>query len=303
MVERKGRYLIEIKDVPTERQKIPELPVEERIENFREAELGYDQEQAIAEAVRCLSCRRCIGCTLCLAVCAPKAIDYAQVDSDIELETDSIIITPGVERIPSSIEEKFGYGKYTNVITSSEFERILSDSGPYEGLLLRPYDGEIPLKIALIPSNTQGDAQLLSYAIKGVLAAQQKVQGLEAYVFFPNMKAYRNEAEKYINEDSKINIRSGKVSGISEIEDTKNLVVAFTEGKKTRKAEFELVVLLTDFELPADTQELLEKLGVEIDSYKFQYAADTSLVKTGKEGLFFSGFTFIKNKESVKPAV
>lgn len=295
MVERKGRYIIEFKDIPTERKKLPELSVEERVKNFSEVELGYEQGQAIAEAVRCLSCRRCIGCALCLAVCKPKAIDYAQVDSDIELEADSIIITPGVERIPASIEEKFGYGKYINVITSSEFERILSDSGPYKGLVLRPYDGEIPRKIALVSGNTQGDASLPSYAAKAALAAQQKVQGLEVHFFLPNDEPIRNEIEKYVGENSKISIRNGKVSAITESEDTRNLMVAFIEGKskKIKQEEFELVVLLTAFDLPKAEKELAKKLGINVDNHKFQYTADTSLVKTSKEGIFFSGLTFI----------
>ncbi|MDZ4231018.1 MAG: hypothetical protein U1B77_04290, partial [Dehalococcoidales bacterium] len=175
MAERSGRYLIEFKDVPTERQKLPELPVEERVTNFDEVELDFSQEQAMAEAVRCLSCRRCIGCALCLAACHNKGIDFSQVDNDIEIEADSIIIAPGVERTPAYIDEKYGYGKFTNVVTFAQFERILSDNGVYDGLVLRPYDGEIPTRIAFVPVGLYLDASALARAGKAALAAHRKI--------------------------------------------------------------------------------------------------------------------------------
>jgi len=297
MEKRRGRYIIEFKDIPTERQKMPELPVEERVSNFREVDLGFNQGQAIIEASRCLSCRRCLGCGLCLAVCHPKAIDYTQVDSEIELEAESIIIAPGVERITPSIDAKFGYGKYINVITLPEFERILSDGGPYKGLVLRPYDGEIPRRVAFVPCNAHQDARSLSYAVKAALVAQGKVQGLETHLFFSNAEVHHNEIERYLGKGSKISVRSGKVSAISEDESTKNLLVEFVESRQTRKEEFQLVVLLTTSELPNEIKELARKLGVDLVSCRFQDTADTSLVKTSKEGLFLTGLAFTGEAE------
>lgn len=292
MVERTGRYLIEFKDIPTERQKMPELPVEERASNFSEVELEFSQEQAITEAVRCLSCRRCIGCALCLAVCHGKGIDFAQVDRDIELEAGSIIIAPGVERIPSPVEEKFGYGKYINVIIFPEFERMLSDSGPYGDLILRPYDGEIPVKIAFVPGNAYQDIGALSCASKAALAAHRKIPGLETHLFFPDVEARQDELQRNLDKKSKISVGSGEVLAISESEDTKNLTVESAENGKTKKEEFQLVVLLTTYELSDDVKELTRKLGVDLASYRFQDTLDTSLMETSREGFFFTGFAF-----------
>ncbi|MFC1593283.1 hypothetical protein ACFL4C_04650 [Candidatus Omnitrophota bacterium] len=294
MAERKGRYIIESKDIPTERNNIPELAVEERVKNFNEVELGYNREQAVAEATRCLSCRRCIGCGLCLAVCKPQAIDYAQVDSEIELDADSIIITLGVERIPSNIEGKFGYGKYINVVTFPEFERILSDNGLHKGLLLRPYDGEIPQKIAFIPGDAYQSTQSLSYALKAILAAQRKVQGLESHLFFPDAETHLSEIKRYLGKESKANVSTGEVLAVIEGKDTSNLIVEFVQSNKTRKEEFELVVLLTTFELPDDIKELTKILELDFASYRFQETVDTSLVKTAKDGILLSGMAFTK---------
>ncbi len=297
MVERTGRYLIEFKDIPTERQKMPELPAEERASNFSEVELEFSQEQAIAVAVRCLSCRRCIGCALCLAVCHGKGIDFAQADREVELEADSIIIVPGVERIPSHIEEKFGYGKYINVITFPEFERILSESGPYDGLVLRPYDGEIPTKIAFVPVDVQQDINARSCASKAALAAHRKIPGLETHLFFPDVEARQDELQRNLDKEAKISVGGGEVLAISESEGTKNVTVESAKNGKIKKEEFQLVVLLTTYELPDDVKELTRKLGVDLASYRFQDTLDTSLVKTSKEGLSFTGFAFTAEAE------
>lgn len=292
MAERKRRYIIEFKDIPTERKKVPELPVKERVKNFSEVELGYDREQAVAEAIRCLSCRRCIGCGLCLAVCHPKAIDYNQADSEVELEAESIIITPGVDRVTSAIDEKFGYGKYPNVVTSPEFERILSDNGPYKGLVLRPYDGEIPRRIAFVPSDA-GDTHLLTYAIKAVLAAQQKVRDVETHLFFPDAEVHKAEIKKYLGKESRIGVGSGEVLAITENEENRNLIIESSENGSTRKEEFELVVLLTNYQFPEEVKKLAQTLGMDLGSNKFRDTTDTSLVKTAKEGIFLSGLALL----------
>ena len=155
------RYIPLAKDMPQERQQMPERSVEGRIKDFQEVELGFTKEQAILEASRCLSCRKCVGCGFCATICHADAIDFADTDKEIEIEVDSIVLTPGVERVCSRIEEKLGYGKYPNVINFLEFERILSSTGPYGGLVLRCYDGEIPSKIAFIPCPKERDNSLL----------------------------------------------------------------------------------------------------------------------------------------------
>jgi heterodisulfide reductase subunit A-like polyferredoxin len=297
MAKSKGRYIIEFKDIPKERQQMPELPAKERVGNFDEVELGFDREQAVAEASRCLSCRRCLGCGLCLAECHTKAINFDDPDSDIELEIDSIIITPGAERIPATCELRFGYGKYINVVTSLEFERILSDAGPYGGLVLCPYDGEIPRRIAFVQRinhwGGEGGHRSLLYAMKEALIAQRKAGDLEAHIFFPDEEPLEDEFKKYFGRESKANLRKGKVLAIREIEENKNLVVQFAENGQMKEEEFDMVVLLTGLELPAEIKELGRKLGLELKSQSFWDTGDTSLAETPKSGIFLAGYEFI----------
>ncbi|MDH3949434.1 MAG: hypothetical protein OEV11_00220, partial [Deltaproteobacteria bacterium] len=74
MYEKKERYIVEFQDIPAEREHQIEIEVDERRDNYDEVELGFDEERALREAKRCLSCRRCLGCALCWAECKPEAI-------------------------------------------------------------------------------------------------------------------------------------------------------------------------------------------------------------------------------------
>ena len=92
----------------------------------------------------------CIGCGFCKGVCKAKAIDYTLEDKLTTLNVGAIVLALGFDEYDPSITQQYGYSKYLNVVTSIEFERILSASGPHSGLILRPSDGIIPKKVAFL---------------------------------------------------------------------------------------------------------------------------------------------------------
>ncbi|MFP4170592.1 MAG: 4Fe-4S binding protein, partial [Methanomassiliicoccales archaeon] len=92
----------------------------------------------------------CIGCGACEKSCVAGAIRYEQQDEPLELEVGSIIVSPGFEEFDVSKKREYGYGEYDNVLSSIEFERMLSATGPYFGMVLRPSDGDIPKKVAFL---------------------------------------------------------------------------------------------------------------------------------------------------------
>ncbi|MBW2173967.1 MAG: hypothetical protein JRF64_04870, partial [Deltaproteobacteria bacterium] len=114
--EKEGRYIIDFKDIPSARARMPEIPVQERERNFKEVETGLPEEMAVAEAKRCLSCRRCLGCALCWAECKPEAINFDLPDQNIELQVDEVILTSGLERRIAPVGRNFG-NKHMNVVT------------------------------------------------------------------------------------------------------------------------------------------------------------------------------------------
>ena len=103
--------------------------------------MGFTEEQALAEAERCLNCALCSECNECVEACEQNAIDHAMRERTVTLEVGSVILTPGFEEFDATRKGEFGFGRYPNVVTSVQFERMLSAAGPFEGHVIRLSDG------------------------------------------------------------------------------------------------------------------------------------------------------------------
>ena len=168
----------------TPRTVVPELPEEERIRDFREVELVLTEEQAKREAARCLACGICSECHLCVQVCKREAVDHQQAPVLEELEVGSVILSPGYSLYNPELSPELGYGRYANVVTSMEFERMLSASGPWGGhVTRRSPDHREPKKIAFLQCVGSRDvhegakaycsAVCCTYAIKEAVVAKE----------------------------------------------------------------------------------------------------------------------------------
>jgi thioredoxin reductase len=166
------------------RAKMLELPVEKRAGNFEEVELGYEETSGKAEATRCLNCSYCSECLQCVDACLAEAVDHSQIVVDREINVGSVVLCPGSEPFdPSPFELFYHYKQNPNVLTSLEFERILSASGPTMGHLIRPSDEKEPKKIAWLQcvgsrdNNRCGNGYCSSvccmYAIKDAMVAKE----------------------------------------------------------------------------------------------------------------------------------
>ena len=136
---------------PSPRAEMPLLTPSERKKDFAEVESVLTEEQARAEAERCLNCMSCSECLQCVTACKAEAVTletHAQREQTTSLDVGSVILTAGFEPFDPGRFDNYGYSAYSNVITSMEFERILSATGPYEGHVKRPSDGREPKKIA-----------------------------------------------------------------------------------------------------------------------------------------------------------
>jgi heterodisulfide reductase subunit A-like polyferredoxin len=146
LTDAKIAELAQARDVsPEPRETMPTAPVQERIRDFREVELGLTEEQARTEALRCLRCGICAECWRCVEACGLKCIDHQMADETYDLNVGAIVVATGFDPLDPSVVKQYGYGRYRNVITSLEYERLISASGPTGGHLWRLSDKQ-PVK-------------------------------------------------------------------------------------------------------------------------------------------------------------
>jgi len=239
-------------------------------------------------------------CRACEKFCPTGAIDFSQVDEELEIQVGSIILCPGFEEFDAGLIYNYGYRKYPNVVTSVQFERMLSASGPYQGELLKPADGQPPKKIAWIQCVGSRDAQhpycssvCCTYAIKEALVAKEhSPTALEETIFFMDMRTQGKDFDKFYERAKAEGVRfiRSKVYGVEEANGTGNLSVKYvTEDDKIVTEEFDLVVLSVGFQPASGAINLAKKLGIQLNKYGFCNTTSFSPDETSRPGILVCG--------------
>lgn len=266
--EKQKRYIIPFDDVPAERAEMPEISVDERRGNFVEVETGFPEDEAVREAKRCLACRRCLGCALCWAECKPEAIDFSIPDETLDLAFEEVVITRGQDNAFESIGGDLGFGNYADVITDLQFERMLSPTGPTDGLVISPRDGEVPERLVFVQGKADGgDDHLLSSAVLGVneaIIALDRTQGLEATLVSPMIQAFKDGFGEAAGKISGLRIVDGVPSAVERKEEGGPLTLTYAENEKEQQAEFDMVVVLTKPKIAKETQSMARKLEQDV---------------------------------------
>jgi heterodisulfide reductase subunit A-like polyferredoxin len=283
--EKKGRYIIDFQDIPSKRAEMPEISVQERQGNFKEVETGFPEEVARAEAKRCLSCRRCLGCALCWAECKPEAINFDIQDQDVELAVDKVVLTSGMQRKIAPIAGNVS-NKHMNVVTDLQVERMLADTGPSKGLIIRPQDGEVPKKICFVQTVGSIDDKLrdatLIFGINEAILAQKKIDGADISFISPDLDAFKaSPTGSDLDKVSGINFINGTVVEAAEAGENKDIEVKYKAGGSEKTGTFGLVVLLTQPQLPPSIEEAAKQLGIEVSYASFLGKAG-DMVETDK---------------------
>ncbi|MFX0060473.1 MAG: 4Fe-4S binding protein, partial [Candidatus Heimdallarchaeota archaeon] len=224
----------------------------------------------------------CLGCRLCEYICEAGAIDFAQREEIVPLNVGSIIIAQGSTTYNPLALKQYGYGRFSNVITSSEFERILSASGPFIGHVLRPSDGKVPEKVAWIQcigsrdrriGNDYCSAVCCMYAIKEAIIAKEHESDIDCHIFFIDIRAYGKGFEEYYlrAQDLGIKFLRGKIALITEDSKTKNLIMTYenNETGKVIEENFDMVILSIGLQPSNSVIELSKKLGINLNKYNF----------------------------------
>lgn len=263
--EKEKRYIIPFTDVPSERAEMPEISVDERRGNFTEVETGFPEDTAVKEAKRCLGCRRCLGCALCWAECKPEAIDFDIPDEERAMEFDDVVITSGQDNLFHAFNYRLGYEKYPDVIIDLQFERMLSPTGPTNGMVLSPLDGRIPRHIAVVQGHPEDDeAHLLSSLVFGVNAsviALDKTQDLKVTMISPICPSFR---EKYLSSTESIpglTLISGSPMSVEKGDEARSLHLTYSNNGKEHHHVFDLIVVLTKPKVSPEYKALMKILS------------------------------------------
>ncbi len=286
---------------PRQRVEIPRACVTERIYNFDEIERGLSEEEAVAEAQRCLACGVCCECLQCVSACRAGAVVHHQADRQVELHVGALILAPGFGEFDPSRKASLGYGRCRNVVTSMEWERILSASGPFGGHVMRPSDHRPVRRLAFIQcvgsrdmscGNSFCSSVCCMYAVKEAVIAREHARDVTATLFYIDTRAHGKDFDKYIERaqrDYGVVFMRSRVHAVEEATNGELVVRYETEEGKAGEARFDLVVLSIGLEPGRDFQPLAETIGAERNVYGFFRTPSLAPLDTSRPGVFVCG--------------
>jgi len=280
-----------------------ELPVDERVDTFREVTRGYTDEHAQAEAARCLACGICSECLSCVYTCEADAVLHDMVEQVYDLSVGAILLAPGFQAYDASQSAEYGWGRYPNVVTSVQFERLLNASGPTHGHVRRPSDGGTPRRIAFVQCVGSRDQEhdycssvCCMHATKEAILAIEHESNTEVTVFQMDMRAFSKGYEEYYQrarERYGIDYVRCRISDIKEDPGTHDLLVRYVDGENSQAAirysRFDMVVLSVGMEVADGVRDLGHRVGIALDEYGFARTGPFAPLETSRPGIFALG--------------
>ncbi len=242
-------------------------------------------------------------CDICRSVCKTGAIDFRQTEEKIEINVGAIILSLGIRPFDPNVKDEYGYGKMENVVTSMDYERLLSSTGPYGGEVRRISDKKYPKKIAWIQcvgsrrviegENSYCSGVCCTYTQKQVILTKDHEAKATCTIFHNDIRSFGKDFERYFQRAEQLPgvefIRS-YASIVREIPESKNVVVRYaTNDDGVKEEDFDMVVLSVGLNPPADYKGLADKFGIELNSHGFSKENNENPVETSRPGVFVSG--------------
>ena len=278
------------------------LPMAERVTSFREVVLGLTERQARSEAQRCLACGQCAECLACNYACGAGAIDHSMAERDEQLRVGAVILAPGYRTYAAEEAQEFGFGRYPDVITSLQLERLLTASGPTAGQVRRPSDGATPRRVAFLQCIGSRDqhhdycsAVCCMVATKQAILLKEHHPETEVHIFYMDVRAFSKGYSAYFQRAQKehgIRYRRCRISAVWQDSSGQALTVRSADGDggdPPAEEIFDLVVLSVGMEMPETTKELARTLGVEVNSDGFCQTEPYTPLETSRAGIFAAG--------------
>jgi len=253
------------------------------------------------DKIHCIYFDKCT-CRACEKFCPSQAVNLEETDRDREVEVGAVILAPGFKTFDALGKPEYGYDRYSNVLTSLEFERLLSATGPLGGQVRRPSDNAEPKRIAWIQCVGSRDASVgreyCSYiccmqATKQAIIAKEHDPEVAATIFFIDLRAQGKGFDRYYERAREVHgvryIRS-MVSRVTQDPGTENLEISYVDGEgRMASEEFDLVVLSVGLIPHPATKELAAACGISTNRWGFAETPPFELVATDQPGIFVCG--------------
>ncbi len=249
---------------------------------------------------RCLYLTKGV-CRICEKVCPAGAINYEDKDIEIELNVGSVILASGIDTFNPIGFGHFGYKRYPNVVTSLDFERMLSASGPFGGHVVRASDNIEPKSIAFIQCVGSRDESIdhnycssacCMFAIKEAIIAKEHMKGLDSSIFYMDIRAFGKDFDKYYEKAKGqygVQFIKSKVSEIRELENGSLSLRHVLENGKIEFTEFDMVVLSVGLQPRENITKLAKKLDIKLNEFGFCRSDTFEPLKTSREGIYVCG--------------
>ena len=249
----------------------------------------------------------CDDCGRCAQVCPTQCIDLDQQPYESRVHVGAIIMALGYDLSDATEYEELGFGRYPNVIHSMQYERLASRSGPTEGVVRRPSDGQVPKRIAWLQCVGSRDQKhpycssiCCMYATKEAMIAKERLPGVHAQIFMMDERAFNKEFNAYYEAARTrfgVEYTRARISAIKEDPATGDLLLHYPgpDGQMI-EARFDMVVLSLGTVPPRSAKALADELGIELNAYGFCQTDKFTPLETSAPGVYVAG-TFLSPKE------
>jgi len=252
----------------------------------------------------CLNEEAFLACSNCATACRRDAVDFDQAVRDVEVDVGAVIVATGFDEFDPRVMRNYGYGLFENVMTSLEFERMLSASGPTQGHLLRPTDRKPPRRLVYVQcvgARGEGGQHFCSRfccmnAVKDAMLAKIHDPNVESMtILYTDLRAFGKGFEQFVTRSRELDeiryVRGRPAKIVGDAEDNLTIYAEDTLAGEQIKLEADLVVLSVAARPNETTRDLAETLGIEIDRYGFirKRDPDSFYLETTRDGVYLCG--------------
>ena len=272
------------------------------MQSFETYEGAYTETEAREAANRCMGCGECSQCQQCVQVCPAHCIDFTMRDERSSMDVGSVVLATGFEILDPGRKELLGYGRYPNVISGLQMDRLLAPTRPYNAVL-RPSDGKVPDNIGIVLCNDSRDQTVgnplccrvgCMYSAKHAQLIMGALPLADITIYTIDARAFGKGYDEFYEQSRAMGVQyvRGKVARVEEVE-TGNLRVHYENlsGGGMQTMEHDLLVLTVGLLPNLESLKLVR--GATLEADEFSYVREPDAVaepgRTSVDGLFVAG--------------